>query len=65
MTLKPKPLTKEIKEALIDGHRDGLAVVLQEEYPQDTTTPGDLIGIDLDDPDEMLRLLPLASDRVQ
>jgi hypothetical protein len=65
MLLGPKPLTDEVKETLIDKHPDGLRVVLAEEHPQDTTTAGDLLGIDLDDPDEMLRLLRPGSDRVQ
>jgi hypothetical protein len=65
MTLKPKPLTDKIKETLINEHPDGLRVVLEEEHPQDATTAGDLLGIDLDDPDEILRLLRPQTDRVQ
>ena len=65
MPLKPKPLTDEVKETLIDEHPDGLRVVLEEENPQDATSAGDLLGINLEDPDEMLRLLRPGSDRIQ
>jgi hypothetical protein len=39
--------------------------VLEDEYPPDTTTAGDLVGINFDAPDEMLLQLRPASDRVQ
>lgn len=65
MALKRKPIPEDVKRALIEEHPDGLRVVLDDEYPQDLTTAGDLIGINFDDPDQMLLHLRPASDLVQ
>jgi len=65
MALKRKPIPEHLKDALIEEHPDGLRVVLDDECPQDVTTAGDLVGINFDDPDQMLLHLRPASDRVQ
>ena len=65
MSLKRKPIPEHLKETLIAEHPDGLRVVLEDEYPQEMTTAGDLVGVNFDDPDQMLLHLPSASERVQ
>jgi hypothetical protein len=65
MALKFKPIPEHVKQALIEEHPDGLRIVLEDEFPQDQTTAGDLIGINFDDPDQMLLHLRPASDRIQ
>jgi hypothetical protein len=41
-----KPMNEELKEALVREHRDGIWLVLAEEYPQQEITVGDLLGVD-------------------
>ncbi len=41
-------LTEERKRQIIDEKLDGLWLVLDEEYPRDVTTPGDLLCGDLE-----------------
>lgn len=41
-----KPMTEDLKEALVREHPDGIWLVLAEEYPQQQTTAGDLLGVD-------------------
>ncbi len=41
-----KPMTEDVKEALIRYHPDGIWLVLAEEYPQQQITAGDLLGFD-------------------
>ena len=41
-------LTEERKRQIIDEEADGLWLVVDEEYPRDVTTPGDLLCGDLD-----------------
>jgi hypothetical protein len=41
-----KPMSENLKEALVSEHRDGLWLVFAEEYPQQQITAGDLLGID-------------------
>ena len=43
-------LTEERKRQIIDEQPGGLWLVLDEEYPRDVPTPGDLLGRDLDNP---------------
>jgi hypothetical protein len=65
MALKRKPIPEHVKDALIEEHPDGLRIVLEDEYPSDMTTAGDLVGINFDEPDQMLLHLRPASDGVQ
>jgi hypothetical protein len=41
-----KPMTEDLKEALVQEHPDGLWLVPAEEYPQQQITAGDLLGVD-------------------